>query len=304
MEGTYILTAKITKDQCHYQIEKTVKSYQESLVYIGENEDAFQLNFDQNFAEQGKHFFKIIVGNNTPEEEIKTLLRKEFRNLSHASIILIKNANFDQILTTYIELLDQELVTSTKRELFIVSNTNQSFLNRVLSVFIPHLGNQQIFTVKTSNFLNLLTALSLQKGEEEISSLVSLHILQETGRGRYLFLSYFIDEAITHGVPLQVLGTLLVVTFLVLIISSLRQVVGLSVFGVYQPLLFAVTLFLVGWKSTLFFFLIAILATVLLRLFSKQVSLLQSSKISLLVCLYAIFLIIGLFATYYRNIEI
>jgi hypothetical protein len=90
----------------------------------------------------------------------------------------------------------------------------------------------------------------------------------------------------------------------VLVVSFLRQIIGFSVFGVYQPLLFAITIFLIGWKSALFFFGIAILATIILRLFSKRVPLLQSAKISLLVCLYVIFLIIGLFVTYQRDIEI
>ncbi|MDR2415605.1 MAG: hypothetical protein LBD75_03185 [Candidatus Peribacteria bacterium] len=106
-------------------------------------------------------------------------------------------------------------------------------------------------------------------------------------------LSYFIDEAINHGISLQLLGTLLLISLLVLMISTLRQGVGLSVFGVYQPLFFALTLFLIGRKATLFFSVIAIGATLLIRMFSKHVHLLQSTKISLLVCLYSILLLIG-----------
>jgi hypothetical protein len=69
--------------------------------------------------------------------------------------------------------------------------------------------------------------------------------------------------------------------------------VGLSVFGVYQPLLFALTLFLIGWKATLFFTGIAIVVVIAVRMFSKRVALLQSAKISLLVCLYSILLLVG-----------
>jgi hypothetical protein len=60
-----------------------------------------------------------------------------------------------------------------------------------------------------------------------------------------LILSALVDQVITSGVSLQTLGTLLVITLLVFVIGVLRQVVGLSVFGVYQPLLFALTLFLI-----------------------------------------------------------
>jgi hypothetical protein len=70
-------------------------------------------------------------------------------------------------------------------------------------------------------------------------------------------------------------------------------VVGLSVFGVYQPLFFALTLFLIGRKATLFFFVIALLATIITRSITHYIHLLQSAKISLLVCWYMLLLLVG-----------
>ncbi|MDR2415606.1 MAG: hypothetical protein LBD75_03190 [Candidatus Peribacteria bacterium] len=138
-EGEQLLTATITKGDCSYQVEKSIITYQSSIVYIGGKEDAFQLNYDQNFAEQGKYFAKIFVDTTTTEEDINTLLRKEVRNLSHANIIIIKDVNFDQILHAYIELLEQGLIETTEKELFIISPSNQAFINRVLSLFIQDL---------------------------------------------------------------------------------------------------------------------------------------------------------------------
>jgi hypothetical protein len=141
-----------------------------------------------------------------------------------------------------------------------------------------------------------LTALSLHQEEEKIRTFAVPHTLQNENGHYYLFLSYLVDEAINNGISLQILGTLLIISVLVLLISTLRQIIGLSVFGVYQPLLFAVTLFLIGWKATLFFSIITIFSTLLVRIFSKQMYLLQSAKISLLVCLYSILLLIGFWA--------
>jgi hypothetical protein len=138
-EGEQLLAATIIKSDCTYEIEKNITTYQSSIVYIGGKEDAFQLNYDQNFAEQGKYFSKILVDTTTTEEDIKMLLRKEVRNLSHANTIIIKYANFDQILYAYIDLLEQGLIETTEKELFIISPTNQAFINRVLSLFIQDL---------------------------------------------------------------------------------------------------------------------------------------------------------------------
>jgi hypothetical protein len=190
-------------------------------------------------------------------------------------------------------LLQQGLIDGEGKRIYIVSSRNQAFINRVLSLFIPDLSPQQIFTVKSSDFLNFLTALSLSQEPEQINTFTTPHNLQNQDTAQYLVLSYLVDQAITRGISLQILGTLLVITLLVLVISTLRQIVGLSVFGVYQPLLFAFTLFLIGWKATLFFFLIALLATVVVRIFTHYIRLLQSTKISLLICVYVLFLLVG-----------
>ncbi|MDR0860290.1 MAG: hypothetical protein LBO09_04925 [Candidatus Peribacteria bacterium] len=176
--GDLLLSATVSKGECKYNLEKTLRVYKNSLVYIGENEDAFKLNYDQNFAEAGTYFSKILLPNNTTEEELKVLLRKEIHHLNHAENLLIKYANFDQVLHIYIELFSQELLTHKEKNLFIVSTINQSFVNRVLSLFIKDLSPQKIATVKSSDFLNFLTALSLHKGEEEINSFASFHNLQ------------------------------------------------------------------------------------------------------------------------------
>jgi len=292
-EGVFSLQAEIQQADCTYSLEKTIKSYQKSLVYLGEVEDSFQLGFDQNFAEQGVYFSTIFLDKSPSEEEIRTILRKEIRNLSFADIILIKSNAFDQVLNAYIELLEQGILEGDAQRLYVISNSNQSFLKRVLSVFVPDLGNNQIATVKSSDFLNFLTAFSLQKWEEEINAFASFHSLQQERGSRYLVLSYLVDQAINNGISLQILGTLLVMSLVVLVISGLRQVGGLSVFGVYQPLLFAIALFLIGWKAALFLFVIATITTASIRIFGKYVLLLQSAKISLLICLYSILLLFG-----------
>jgi hypothetical protein len=300
--GTQTILATISKGECEYTLEKKLTTYETSLTYLGENEDAFQLNFDQNFAKNATYFNKLLIDRNATEEDIKSLLRTKLRDLLQSEIIIIKYTNFDQILHAYIELMQQGLIEGEGKNIYIVSNRSQAFTNRVLSLFIPDLPQQHVFTVKSSDFLNFLTALSLSQEPEQINTFTTPHNLQNQNTAHYLVLSYLVDQAITHGISLQILGTLLVITLIVLVISTLRQIVGLSVFGVYQPLLFALTLFLIGWKATLFFFFAAILATVIVRVFTHYIRLLQSTKISLLVCTYVLCLLIGFWLDEYLTI--
>ena len=298
--GSLLLSAEIQRGECTYHIEKDLNIFQNSILYIGDKEDAFQLGFDQNFAEKWTYLDLIFLDSN--EGDIKGILGKSLRNLNNASTIIIKSNLFDEILSAYTELIKQELVLPTPKTIYIVSNSNQSFLNRVLSVFVQSLGEQQLATVKQSDFLNFLSALSLSEREaehESVAGFSSFHSLQDKSSSGILFLSTIIDQAITNGVSLNTLGILLVIALIVLVISILRQVVGLSVFWVYQPLLFGLTLFLMGWKTALFIFILACLITFVVRAFCKKVQLLHNAKVSLLIGCYILFFLFWIRADNY-----
>ena len=295
--GLYV---DIQRGDCEYSLGKAINVFQNSILYIGNQDDAFQLGFAQNFAEKGEFLDQIFLDRS--EDDIKSILGRQLRNLNNASTIIIKSNNFDEILSAYTDLIRQELVHPSPKVIYVVSNSNQSFLNRVLSVFVRSLGEQQLATVKQSDFLNFLSALSLseeEEREEAVVGLVAFHSLQDKASSGILFLSAIIDQAINNGVSLNTLGILLVISLIVLAISILRQMVGLSVFGVYQPLLFGLTLFLIGWKTALFIFILACLSTFVVRGFCNRIQLLHSAKVSLLIGCYILFFLFGVWADNY-----
>jgi hypothetical protein len=79
-----------------------------------------------------------------------------------------------------------------------------------------------------------------------------------------------------------------------LAISVLRQVVGFAVFGIYTPLLFAVSLSVLGIPLSLFLILIWFLAKMIVKLFTKRMYLLHNAKTSLLIILYFFILLLTL----------
>gem|GEM_PF-5300711 len=79
-----------------------------------------------------------------------------------------------------------------------------------------------------------------------------------------------------------------------LIITIFRQVIGFSVFGTFSPLLFGLSISVLGTQATIIFFLIAFIATVLTRLITKKLYLLHSAKMSLLITLYFLTIVVFL----------
>lgn len=106
-----------------------------------------------------------------------------------------------------------------------------------------------------------------------------------------MVLSYFVDELLKSGFSIQILGILLSLSVLALVISFLRQIVGLGVYGVYWSLLFALTGHLLGLKITLSLLGIALLSQLLMTLLNKRMYLLHSSKVSLAISVFLLVLL-------------
>ena len=105
-------------------------------------------------------------------------------------------------------------------------------------------------------------------------------------------LSSFLEFLAYSGFSYQLLAFLLSITFVVLILNILKQMIGFNVFGIYYPILFAITITSLG-ISAFIFIVIAFLSILIVNTFSKKIHLLLHAKRSLLISLYiALFLFI------------
>ena len=74
----------------------------------------------------------------------------------------------------------------------------------------------------------------------------------------------------------------------------MKQVIGFSVFGIYYPILFAITIVALGFSGALIFILIGFFSITLVNLFTKRVHLLLHAKRALLISLYILLFLLVL----------
>src|SRR3989338_6837773 len=96
------------------------------------------------------------------------------------------------------------------------------------------------------------------------------------------FFSQFIGYLLAAGVNLDIVYLLLVVPFIAFAIAFFRQVIGISTFGVYTPLLLSLSFILLGIYFGLAILLIVILVSYLLRNLIGQMNLLYIPRTSFL----------------------
>lgn len=268
-------------------------NYKNSIIYLGEQWEEFDLGFQQNFDKQKTLLQEIFISENKnfSEEEILTKVKDNITDIQASKILIINTSKFDVLLQILGELHTSDDLNLKDKTIYLVTNSNKFFLKRILAKYIKPIEITKIYTFSQDKLLNFLSTLSLNKinNEEDYITPFSLSF-HETPK--YLAISYLVDRLIYHGFPIELITMFLMLSLGTLLVSILRQIVGFSIFGIYSPLLFAVSLSILGIPFSLVLLGIWLIAKLIMRLFSKKMYLLHNAKTSLLVLLYFLLMLL------------
>lgn len=186
------------------------------------------------------------------------------------------------------KLFELNTIDVSGTDVYVIADTTQSYFRRLLARYITVAGIPKVYVTQDQYFGSLFSALLLDESVQGYDFIKEYSVSLEDSNKR-TFLSYMTDYLLFNEFPLGILSLMFILPFIALLISVLRQVVGLSVFGVFTPLLFALSMYVLGVNASLLLFVAAGLAVSSIRLVTKKIYLLYSPKISLMVILYCIF---------------
>ncbi len=273
--------------QVHCSAPTTWIAYKNTIMYIGEQGEEFDLWFQQNFDKQKTLLEEIFISDNKnfSEDEILTKIKDNIDAIQSSTTLIINTSNFDVLLQLLAKVHVSDNLNFKDKTIYLITNSNKFFLKRILAKYIKPIEINKIYTISQDKLLNFLSTLSLGKitNEESYISPFSLSF-QETPK--YLAISYLVDRLIYHWFPIELITMFLVLSLWTLLISILRQIVGFSIFGIYSPLLFAVSMSILGVPFSLTLLAIWLITKLLMSLFTKKIYLLHNAKTSLLILLY------------------
>jgi hypothetical protein len=117
----------------------------------------------------------------------------------------------------------------------------------------------------------------------------SIETISYTESSRFYSLGGVVEYISYEGFPVSFLGLLLSLAVVTLVLNFLKQIVGVYVFGVYNPILLALSLAVADARIALAFLAIAFLAVAVTGFLAKRFYLLYNAKRSLLIALYILF---------------
>ncbi|MFA6256003.1 MAG: 7TM domain-containing protein [Candidatus Absconditabacterales bacterium] len=280
-------TSTTCEGQTHCSAPTKGINYKDTIIYLGEEGEEFDLGFQQNFDKQKTLLQEIFISDNAnfSEEEILNKITENVASIQSSKILIINTSKFDVLLQLLGKLHTSNNLNLKGKTIYLVTNSNKFFLKRILAKYIKPIEITKIYTLSQDKLLNFLSTLSLNKitNQEQYITPFSLSF-QETPK--YLVVSYIVDRLIYHGFPIELITMFLVLSLGTLVINILRQIVGFSIFGIYSPLLFAVSLSILGVPFSLTLLVIGLITKIVMRLFTKRMYLLHNAKTSLLIILY------------------
>jgi hypothetical protein len=292
------------------RIQKTVNVHEDIVLYLGKETEDIQAEFDDNFSKNNTLFKKILLKEKKIfwEDELFAQISQNSNYIKNSSKIIINTDNFDSLFQILGNINKTDTLNLNKKDIYVITDVNKHFLKRIIAKHLNIIGIEKIYTANEKDLFNIISKLSFNK-DIKWDQAITIFSLSFEETPKYILVSYLIDNLIYNWFPVDLIGIFLVLCIATLVISIFRQIIWFSVFGIYSPLLFGLTMAILDIQLSLILLWIGILAKALTNILNKKIYLLFNAKLSLLVVLYFLLIIIVLaldkiFSTNIINIEL
>ena len=275
----------ITENPCEWIITKKIRVYDSVITYIGSEKIGVETGIKDIF-EKNNILYKSYIDtlNISTSEDSQDI----WNNIDQSDIFIIWTSDILGFFSDIVKLQKSKQVSFTKKKIYVISYFSRSLLSKVIASSLSQIWAVKVFLISEDQFYWLMTRIS---SGWTVESWVWQEISYEKSNTVYS-LSSFLEFLAYAGFSYQLLAFLLSITFIVLILNILKQVIGFNVFGIYYPILFAITVASLG-ISAFIFIVIALFSILIVNTFAKKVHLLLHAKRALLISLYiALFLFI------------
>lgn len=293
-----LIKAKITEKNtnCVYSIEKKVNVYSKIVSYISDKND-LNLSFDEDFKKNNIFFNETILetkNSSSTQEQFLSLITDKLYVFQDSDIIIIDSNNYLEILQWFDKLSKIYNINFPNKKIFIVTNSSFILSKKLLSNFINNL-DVNIYTFSPSNLLNFLNYISLWKSSSDIIKNKDYGINQisfDESSNSLFFLTNITNKLVSSWFPISILWLIFALGIAVTVINFIRQFIWISIFNLYYPIFFALSISLFSFEITLILFISSILSMYFMKIIYRKIHFLLNTKLSLFFIFYLVISII------------
>lgn len=289
----------------------TVNVYSRKIVLVADaSVSADKLAAHQEVAASAGVFLRILRPNPSAsplgdEEALSALLSEQADSFAGANAIILWTEGISGLQSLLRAVnSNQELLAGMQNQM-IVLLTDGSLQTLARTARGPYsvLRPQQILLTRKEAIDPLLASTSVDQFLQELSKRDLEHFsinASTAGLRPWNILSSLVNTMLTKGVPSQTVILLLVLPFIAMILAFLKQVVGITTFGLYTPSIIALSFLALGWKLGVFFLLFILFTGYATRAFMKRWRLLYIPKVAIILTVvsFTLLILMGISAFY------
>jgi len=300
-----------------------VFAYVKQVVLITDETEAQErIERIKESAENEGIYLKIIesFGSSTEfisEEVLTKKLTESSNNIQKAKQVIVwteENAGLNA-LSRFIQNQGPSSINLNQKTIVVIENNiNASTISRTQRQF-EVLNPQALVmskesaiddTIESEDFDDLMNLLEERGREYEV-------INSKTGKLRpWNFMSYFVNSLVIYGIPDNTIALLLLLPVIATVVAFMRQVVGVTTFGIYTPSIITLSFLVIGMYAGLLTLLAAIAVGTLLKPLLNKVRMLFIPKMAIVITVVSLALIfivitstsLGLFDAQFLSIAI
>jgi hypothetical protein len=291
--GKYNVSLTITSGANTADVEQEIFAYEKLIILITDHtEIKDRVEIIAESAASNGSYIKLIesFGSSTEfisEEILAKKLTEESGTIQKANQILLwtkENAGLNAI-SRYIQTSQKIAENIAQKTLIIINNNVNSETGRLQRQFAL-IKPKEIIVAQEAILQQIMEGYDrdqiledLDKGGYEYNIITA-----KTGKIRpWNFMSYFLNAMVTSGVPDNTIALLLLLPVIATIVAFMKQVVGITTFGIYTPSIITLSFLVIGLQAGLLTLAVAISVGALLRPALKKVRMLFIPKMAIVI---------------------
>lgn len=311
--GNYIITLTVDDGEESSETQLEVFVYHKLILLITDKtEDRDSIELTQEFAKKKGVYLKIIesYGASTDfisEEVLTKKITEESDLITNAEQIAVwtKESAGLNALSRFIKANPSKATADlSQKSIIILDNNFDSKVSRIQRQF-ELISPERIILTKEGEIDELITS-------EDTDEFISL--MEERGSQFEIidgnlnllrpwnFMGYFVTILTNSGIPDNTIGLLLLLPVIATVVAFMKQVVGITTFGIYTPSIITLSFLIIGMHAGLLTLFIAILIGTAARPLLKKLRMLYIPKMAIVITLVSLALLLVVITSIYLNL--
>ncbi len=311
--GNYTITLTIDDGGEESQTSLDIFVYRKLILLITDKtEDKDSIELTQEFAKKKGVFLKIIesYGSSTDfisEEVLTKKITEESESITSAEQIAIwtkESAGINALSRFIKNNPNKPAADLEQKSIIILDNNFSSKVSRIERQF-ELINPRSIILTKEGEIDELITS---ESTEEFITLMQERGSMYEIVDGKsdfirpWNFMSYFVTILTNNGIPDNTIALLLLLPVIATVVAFMKQVVGVTTFGIYTPSIITLSFMIIGMHAGLLTLFIAILIGTAVRPLLKKLRMLFIPKMAIVITLVSLALLLVVITSIYLNL--